>query len=211
MSLRKILIINYGLGNLASLCNALSALDINWQIVSNINETLDLEFDGFILPGVGSFEAGINGLNERGFIKPIKKWAMNGIPCLGICLGMQLLMSESEESNNSIKGLELINGKVRSLPFISLPIPHIGWSPTFLNNETKENHLSHSLNGDFYYVHSYVAEPLDKQNILANFNYGNTKQTAAIIKNNILGVQFHPEKSQLSGLKFIKEFFKWIK
>ena len=210
MSTKKILVINFGLGNLASLCNALTALNIDWEIASNIREVKNSSFCSFILPGVGTFDAGMEGLESRGFVNPIKEWANDGVPCLGICLGMQLLMSKSEESKKNRNGLGLIKGNVVSLPSISLPIPNIGWAPTFLNNDknadNKQNNFFETLNSDFYYVHSYVAKP-KSQNILAYFKYGDTKQTAAIFKENIFGVQFHPEKSLQSGLKLIKEFY----
>ena len=205
------LIIDYGLGNIGSLCNALSSLNIDWQVASNFEEAANVDIRNLILPGVGSFDAGMNGLKERNFHNFLKEKISKGTPCLGICLGMQLLLSSSEESKTSQQGLNLIEGKVISLPDISLPIPHIGWSSTILSNKKfldKENlkSLSSGLISDFYYIHSYVSMPKNKNNIFASFKYGNSYQTAAIIKDNIVGVQFHPEKSQTAGLNFLKKF-----
>lgn len=195
-------IINYGVGNLRSVKNSLDYLGIQNSIITKPQDMKS--FKRIILPGVGAFEPAMKKLNDLGFTKEINKFAKTK-PVLGICLGMQLLFDESYEHGKH-KGLGLIEGKV--LPFSEkvkkLPVPLMGW-----NNVTKENDspVMGSLGNDpsFYFVHSFYCEPRDKKIVTASANYG-IDFAAIVHKNNILGCQFHPEKSQSNGLQILQNF-----
>lgn len=199
----RIGIINYGVGNLKSVKNSLDYLNIPNTIIENPQEINN--FDKLILPGVGAFGAAMEKLNKLGFTTKIKAFAKQSKPILGICLGMQLLFEEGLEYGRH-KGLGLIKGQV--LPFKSrvdnLPIPLIGWNSITKNNESP---LLKNIddNSCFYFVHSFYCEPKEKSIIVANANYG-IEFPAIIHKKNILGCQFHPEKSQSAGLQILKNF-----
>lgn len=196
-------IINYGLGNLGSIQNMLRTIGVR-SIITNKVEKL-YECDHLILPGVGAFDAGMSKLNEAGLIEPIKNLAVQEKrPILGICLGMQMLGRKSEEGH--LKGLDLIPFDNIKFKFIhsDLKIPHMGWdvvnfkgnSPLIKNIHARQR---------YYFVHSYHAVCDDSSNILMTCDYGYTF-TAAVVKNNIYGVQFHPEKSHDFGMKLLKNF-----
>ncbi len=204
-------VIDYGLGNLRSVFNAFESLGHNVKAISQPNEILESEF--LILPGVGAFGDGMKGLNDRGLIDPIREFTDAGNPILGICLGMQLLMSESEEFG-SHKGLNLIEGRVISFDSQDVVnednylVPHVGWNNLVIpdghlwNNSLLEDIPEHS---DAYFVHSFKVIPDDPQWSLANAIYGKQIFCAAIKKNNILGTQFHPEKSGCLGMQMIEK------
>ncbi len=196
-------IINYGMGNLQSVKNSLDYLGIPNTIVYKPNEVS--KCDKIILPGVGAFGTAMDKLVQLGFSEKIKEFAYLKKPVLGVCLGMQLLFEESEEYGVH-KGLGLLKGKV--LPFSKkvkrLPIPHVGW------NTIHQKHASSILKdiedqSSFYFVHSFYCNPKDLKIVLAQTNYG--IDFASIVgKDNIMGCQFHPEKSQTAGLKLLKNF-----
>lgn len=196
-------IINYGVGNLRSVKNSLDFLSIPNATTDKPEEISS--FDKIILPGVGAFGAAIEKLNNSGFAEEIKKFANQNKPILGICLGMQLLFDESREHGYH-KGLGLIRGKV--LPFEekieNLPLPQIGWNGIIKEGASPilENIENNSC---FYFIHSFYCKPEDSTIAVASANYG-IKFAAVIHKNNILGCQFHPEKSQSAGLQILKNF-----
>ncbi len=198
-------IIDYGVGNLKSVKNSLDFLNIPNKIVSKPDEISTCE--KIILPGVGAFGAAMEKLNMLGFAEVIKKFAANQKPILGICLGMQLLFEESYEHGHH-QGLGLIKGKV--LPFREkindLPIPLIGWNGI---NKENESMLLKNIDNDssFYFVHSFYCEPENHDVTMASSDYG-IKFAAIVHKDNIFGCQFHPEKSQASGLKILENFHK---
>lgn len=209
---KKIVIVDYGVGNLFSLIRAFQFFDTN-TVVSSDPDQLK-KADALILPGVGSFESGIRGLESRNLSNAIKEAAHNSKLILGICLGAQLLLSEGHEFG-IFQGLDIIKGKV--VPFPPLPksekIPHIGWnniSPistdswngTILDSLTKKDQV--------YFVHSYILRPDREENILAISEYGDYNFCSVIRENNIYGCQFHPEKSGKTGLKIIKNFLDII-
>lgn len=207
---KKILIFNFGLGNIGSLVNALKFLETKVIVIENYKELeLKANYDGVILPGVGSFDDGMKSLRDRDLDKALFEVSDTNIKILGICLGMQMLLNTSEESQNGSKGLGLFQGEVKKLSKLDAPVPHIGWTKTKSiemiekNTEFDINYL----NGDFYYVHSFFADITNSNEVIGNFNHGSTSRTSAILKNNIMGVQFHPEKSQQSGLKLLKNYF----
>lgn len=200
-------IINYGVGNLQSVKNSLDYLNIH-NIFINKPQEIDA-CDKIILPGVGAFGPAIEKLNKLGFSEKIKEFAKKKKPILGICLGMQLLFQASEEGGFH-QGLGLIKGKV--LPFSKkikkLPIPHVGWNNIY---KDKASLIFENIDDDscFYFVHSFYCEPADKSAIVASADYG-IRFTVAFEKNKIFGCQFHPEKSQIAGLKILDNFHKLI-
>ena len=213
----NVAIIDYGVGNLHSLTKAFEELG-QQSFITEDSEKI-LASDAIILPGVGAFRAGMEGLKIRGLIPIIKKFADSGRPILGICLGAQLLLSHGLEFGK-FKGLNIISGKVVRFPKIKDKIPHIGWNEIYseAKNEKRKtknkwaNTILESVpeNSDVYFVHSYILQPDKKDNILALAKYGNHKFCAAIKYKKIYGCQFHPEKSGRVGLKIIKKFIDLI-
>ena len=200
-----IAILDYGLGNLGSISNMLKVIGEKSRITSNVDEIK--KADGIILPGVGAFDAGMSKLNETGLSDLVKEEAKNGKPVLGICLGMQLLGRKSEEG--SLEGLNLIPFECKKLVFpktTDLKVPHMGWDVV----EFKQNHrILDGLQGTqrYYFVHSYHAVCDDNSNILMTCDYG-YEFAAAVVNNNVIGVQFHPEKSHDFGLALLTNFAK---
>ncbi len=196
-------IVNSKMGNLGSVKNSLDYLNIESRIVNSPEEIEGC--DKLILPGVGAFGLAMEELNKLGFVEPIKKFAQEGKPLLGICLGMQLLMDNSEE-HGLHQGLGLIKGQVLFFgnKIKNLPIPHMGW-----NNLVKksESPLTAGVGEDnsFYFVHSFYCAPEDEKEILATSDYG-FEFAACVGKGKIFGCQFHPEKSQKDGLQILKNF-----
>tara|TARA_B100001123_G_C15140629_1_gene959335 strand:+ start:60 stop:677 length:618 start_codon:yes stop_codon:yes gene_type:complete len=202
--MKKIAIINYGMGNLRSVENAVKRLNFDPKIVSSPKQ-LD-NYDKIILPGVGSFKKAMKLLKENNWINSIninikdkKKYLF------GICLGMQLLASESEEFGIT-KGLGLIKGKIKFLGNLGckLKIPQIGWNSIFIKKEHK--FLKGVTNNmDFYFVNSYAFVPEEKSFEIAKTNY-DIDFCSIISKENIFGAQFHPEKSSKAGRKILENF-----
>ncbi|MFA7664415.1 MAG: imidazole glycerol phosphate synthase subunit HisH [Clostridia bacterium] len=192
-------IIDYGLGNLFSIHNALKSVNISSNIITSPEQIS--EFDRLILPGVGAFPEGMKHLKEKGFIEILKNTTK---PILGICLGMQLLFEEGDEFCKT-EGLGLIPGRVVSIEKpskINLKIPHMGWNKLEI---IKESSLSKSLEGNYvYFVHSYKVFT-KTENIIAICDYGQPI-TAIVEKNNVFGTQFHPEKSGDIGIRLLKNF-----
>lgn len=192
-----IVIIDYGLGNLASVKNALDKINIP-SIISN-DPTIIRNSKGIILPGVGAAPDGMKNLKAKGLDKLIKEEVMKGKPFLGICLGMQLLFDFSEEGNT--KCLGIIPGRVK-LFNVNLKVPQIGW-----NNVLGKGELFKDIpnNSYFYFVHSYYCNPADPSIISGETNYG-IAFCSMLQDKNIYATQFHPEKSGDAGLKLLKNF-----
>jgi imidazole glycerol-phosphate synthase subunit HisH len=205
---KKIVIIDYELGNLLSLKRAIEFIGYNVVISNSTNVINNSEV--IILPGVGSFERGMKNIRKNNLEKTIIKSAKNEKKILGICLGMQLFFNESEESTKKITGLNLIDGKILSiknkLKNKHAKVPHIGWG-TF-NYINKKNKLFNKINEkDYtYFVHSYYASPKEKQNVLASTKYFTLTIPSVINSQNITGFQFHPEKSGSKGLELLKNY-----
>lgn len=194
-------IIDYGMGNVASVQKALNFLKIENIITSDHNEIS--ASTAILLPGVGSFKQGMANLNERGLVELLTKEVIeNKKKFLGICLGMQLIMDQGSEPEVS-KGLGWISGEVIKFELENLAIPHMGWNSITNKNNKYFNDLDQS---DFYFVHSYHVVPNDKSTIVATVNYG-FEVVASLQNNNIFATQFHPEKSQNAGLELIKNYF----
>jgi len=168
-------------------------------------EELD-SFDKIILPGVGSFDAGVIKLKEYKFDEKLKQLSKHGTKILGICLGMQLLFDKSEEG--ILPGLGLIKGEVKKFKADNekMKIPHMGWNEVDFK---KKSFLSKNMPEDsrFYFVHSFYCIPSDSKTILCSTNYG-IEFTSAIINDNIFGFQFHPEKSHKFGMKLLQNFME---
>ena len=201
-----IAIIDYGAGNIFSVKNALDYLGLENELVSD-KESIR-KADALILPGVGAFCDAVKKLKDTGLFKIIKAEAGKGKPILGICLGMQMLFDKSFE-NGEYDGLGLIKGKIRPLSDIipgNLKIPQIGWN--YLKFENSKHPLFKYINeGDYvYFVNSYYGAECNS--VIAYTEYG-APITAAVAKDNVMGCQFHPEKSGDVGLKILKAFSEW--
>lgn len=197
----KIAILNYNIGNLSSIKNALLTLGVESRIISKSEEIR--HFDRLILPGVGAFGDAIKHLNESGMSEAIRDFAKSGKYILGICLGMQLLFDKSYEFGE-FSGLGLVSGDVKKFQSETLKIPHIGWNRIEI---IKDSPLLFGVKNNefFYFVHSFFAEKTI--DTIATCDYG-VEFSAIIQKNNIFGIQAHPEKSSDSGLKILENFLK---
>jgi glutamine amidotransferase len=208
-----VVVIDYGMGNLLSVKRGIEACDFNVEIAADPEKIANA--DRLILPGVGAFKDGMNELQERGQVEAIQKFVLTERPFLGICLGMQMLMSESEE-HGIHQGLGLISGKVVDIPRKNTDgvqirkTPHIGWSALKHSSSRKDwkNTILQDVpeNEYFYFVHSFMAVPEDVDNTLAVCEYEGLNITACVQKSNIMGCQFHPEKSGESGLMILNRF-----
>ncbi|KAB2329070.1 imidazole glycerol phosphate synthase subunit HisH [Cytobacillus depressus] len=198
-------IIDYGMGNLFSVSKALERLDTPYFISSKREELL--RASGLILPGVGSFKDAMELLEQLDLSSMIKEYVQHGKPLLGICLGMQLLFAESEE-NGWTKGLSLLPGSVRRFSGISgagvpYKVPHMGWNrlsfvqPSPILQSVRENYA--------YFVHSYYVDTADRSIVIAESSY-DVAVPAVVGRENIFGMQFHPEKSGQLGMELLSNF-----
>lgn len=197
-----IAIIDYGAGNIQSVCKAMKFIGCDCVITRDKNEIM--QADGAILPGVGSFGDTMNSMDEYGIKDTAVEYIATGKPFLGICLGLQLLFPASEESPNT-KGLGIFDGTITKIPSgEGLKIPHIGWNSIEIN---KSSRLFRGIenNSFVYFVHSYFLNAADKRIVAAQTEYG-VKIDAAIEKNNVFATQFHPEKSGETGLRILRNF-----
>ena len=208
-------IVDYGVGNLFNIQKAFQSLGSDVRISNNPEEILNS--DRLLLPGVGSYEAGITALKENGIDEVVREFADSGRPMMGICLGMQLMLSASEE-NGDWPGLDLIEGKVVRFtepaqtgePY---KIPQIGWNsiskPESLDVNWK-NSVLESLDTEdtayVYFLHSYYVIPEDASCVLAETNYGRDTFCSVLMKDNLVGCQFHPERSGKVGLEILNSF-----
>lgn len=198
-------IVDYGMGNLHSVSKALERLNYDYFISEKQDELA--KADGLILPGVGSFKDAIAILQKENLDQFLIEWANSGKPLLGICLGMQLLFQESEE-NGLTKGLALLQGKVRRFKGETptgkkYKVPHMGWNR--LQFHQKHPLLENVEEGHVYFVHSYVVQQIEEAALIASSDYEQTVP-AVVGKENVLGAQFHPEKSSTVGMKLLENF-----
>jgi len=195
-------IIDYGMGNLRSVRNAVAHLEGgDAELVASAEEAR--RADRLILPGVGAFGAAMRRLEERDLVTAIPELVREGRPLLGICLGMQLLADTSSEHGEHA-GLGLISGQVELLPVAPLRIPHVGWNSLEVRDSTP---LLDGLDPDpsFYFVHSFEFTPSDPAHVTATTEYG--RPVVAVVENGaVMGTQFHPEKSQAAGLRVLANF-----
>ena len=192
-------IIDYGAGNLHSVCNALAFLGAECEVTSDRDKILSA--DHVILPGVGSFGDAMRSLEEAGLVETVREAADGSRPFLGICLGLQLLFEESEESPG-VRGLGVFKGKVVRIPEAGLKIPHMGWNNITLN---KESRILPADEPFVYFVHSYYIQPSDESIISAATEYG-AVLPVAVERGNVFATQFHPEKSGDAGMEILKKF-----
>lgn len=207
-------IIDYGIGNLLSVRQAFEYCGAD--VVTTDSADVIRKAQGLILPGVGAFENGMNGLRERQLIQPIRDFVSTGRALLGICLGMQMLLDSSEEFGDHA-GLGFIPGKVTAIPKTKIngephKVPHIGWN-ALLPTEKGGAWDGTLLDGVeprscMYFVHSYTAHPAHPEHRLADCDYNGRLISAVVRNGNIYGCQFHPEKSGETGLQIIKNFIR---
>ncbi len=197
-----IAIVDYGIGNLASVQKAFVKIGADAQVISDAQTIASA--DRVVLPGVGAFGKAAEHLAENGLVEPLRKAISDGKPFLGICLGMQLLFETSEEAPG-VKGLGLFKGNVKRFEGVS-KVPQIGWNEV---RQAKSSLLFASIpeSAFFYFVHSYYVVPRNSATVLAFADYGG-EYAVAVGKDNVWGVQFHPEKSQAWGLALLKNFAK---
>jgi glutamine amidotransferase len=202
-----IAVIDYDMGNLHSVCKGLEKAGATPQITDS-PEVIQAA-DAVVLPGVGSFDPAMEHLKSRDLVEPIREVIASGVPFLGICLGLQILFEGSEEGNET--GLSIFPGMVRR--FTSEPgltIPHMGWNQ--LDYTQPHLPLWQRLEPHpwVYFVHSYYVDPVDPQLTAATITHGSQTVTAAIAHNNVMAVQFHPEKSSTTGLKILENFVELV-
>ncbi|WP_394691586.1 imidazole glycerol phosphate synthase subunit HisH [Hoeflea sp.] len=212
----SLVVIDYGIGNVFSVCNALKQVGAEPQLTRDIDTILSA--DRVVLPGVGAFARAMDALRAYHLDEAVKKYVETGRPFLGICIGMQVLMEGSSEFG-AHEGLGLIAGKVDRIPGITtagapLPVPHISWarvSPAAARTDSEWEAtplMDPAGLLDFYFVHSYHCQPTDEDCLLAQADYGGNAITAAVQRDNILGVQFHPERSGPAGLSVLSRFVR---
>ncbi len=204
----KIILIDYGIGNVKSIINAFDKQKI--KVVLSREKELILNADGLILPGVGAFSQGMDNLKKYNLISIIEDYVKTGKPLLGICLGMQLLFEKSEEFGKT-KGLGLIEGDVLKIPIDNsqkIKLPHVSWNEIKPKNIDWENTILENIEvgENMYFVHTFAGTPKNKNEILSTTNYCGVEFCSSVKKNNIYGCQFHPEKSSKKGLAIINNF-----
>lgn len=198
---KKIIIIDYGMGNLYSVQNALKAIGAEPVVTSDA--AVIARAEKILLPGVGAFGDCMANLEKSGLIPVIRECLASGKPFLGICLGMQLLFEGSDEAPG-VPGLGFFKGQVKYLP-TQLKVPHMGWNKLELRSPSP---LLAGAAGEYvYFVHSYHAEPADKSIITSVCDYG-AELTASVGRENVQAFQFHPEKSSRVGMKLLKNFME---
>ena len=211
MASNMVAIIDYGVGNLLSVQRGLEYCGANVVITSRPEILLSAK--RVVLPGVGAFDTAMTAIRKLNLDAVIHELVLRNIPLLGICLGMQLFFEQSDEFVIT-KGLGLIPGEVTAIPKNSkqgtkLKLPHIGWGSLQKPSEIdwKNTYLENNNNNDeVYFAHSYIAKPRNPLDCIAVSIYGGYKFTAMVAKNNVIGCQFHPEKSGEVGLKILKRF-----
>ena len=196
----RVAIIDYGVGNLRSVEKAFAATGQDAIVTSNKEELRKAK--RLVLPGVGAFAACMSALHEYGLVDLVLERVTEGVPMLGVCVGMQMLFEGSDEFGKS-EGLGLLKGRVRRFSD-DLIVPHVGWNRIHQN---RPHPLFSGIADDsfFYFVHSYFCEPEDGELIVGETSYGRN-YASIVASKNVCGVQFHPEKSQAVGLKMLANF-----
>ena len=202
--MKKIAIVNYGVGNHNSIKNMIKKIGSDSLITSDVGEIEKAE--KLIFPGVGSFDSGMEAIENSGLLEILNyKALIEKTPILGICLGMQLMTLKSEEGEK--KGLSWVKATTEkfSFPNLDIKVPHMGWNT--VNFSKKSALLEGIKDARFYFIHSYYVKCLEEQDILCTTHHGNSF-VSAFEKGNLLGVQFHPEKSHIFGKSIIKNFIE---
>ena len=208
---KKVAIIDYQLGNMFSVKQACLHLGYAASITSDKNELLNADYA--ILPGVGAFGDAMQNLKSLDLVEPIKDFVASGKPFMGVCLGLQLLFTESEEFG-SFKGLNLIEGKVTKFPEFDpaknkVKVPQIEWNQIYsAQHPWQDSPLRNCKSGDYmYFVHSFYVKPESDQYNLSQTQYAGIKYCSSIKKKNLFACQFHPEKSGVHGIHIYKNWF----
>ncbi len=204
MSGKKLGVIDYGSGNLRSVCKALEAAGAAHSLVTGPSGLAGL--DAIVVPGVGAFAHCAENLRATGLWDPVREWALSGRPYLGICLGYQLLFESSEESPG-VEGLGVLKGRVVRFPDAGLKVPHMGWNTLSKTSGLLYNELSGEVS--MYFVHSYYPVPADSSLVSAWSDYG-VSFAAGVSSGALHAVQFHPEKSQSTGLALLRNFLSTL-
>ncbi|MBW1740290.1 MAG: imidazole glycerol phosphate synthase subunit HisH [Deltaproteobacteria bacterium] len=224
----NVAVVDYGMGNLFSIKHACENVGMQAKVTG---DRKDLESsDIVILPGVGAFGDTMDVLNKLDLVEPIKDFAASGRPLIGICLGLQLFMTESYEFGRH-KGLNLFEGTVERFDNPKyedkiLKVPHVGWNQIFAEKETVTSDEANTLcpgrwrntpllstreGGYFYFVHSYYVKPLDENIVLTYTRYGDSLFCSSVMKDNIIGFQYHPERSGVAGLEIYRNIASLVK
>ena len=199
--MKKITILDYGLGNIRSLKNSLKLITKN---VNFFSDDLKKNFDILFIPGVGSFAKAAEILRKKKLDNLIIDSNKNDVLIIGICLGMQILFTTGYEDGKS-DGLNLIDGYVDLIPTKDKKLPNIGWRPILINDNEKFNFLKKFNKKKFYFVHSFMANVENKKKIISYTDYGDIKIPSIVFNKNIIGIQFHPEKSRENGIELLRE------
>jgi imidazole glycerol-phosphate synthase subunit HisH len=203
----KIVVVDYGIGNVQSIFNALSQFKGVHVTVSDDQSEI-LNADGLILPGVGTYKKAMEELEKRNLQDILGKYILEGKPLLGICLGMQLLFESSEEFGHT-KGLGFLEGKVEAFPdYLNDKLPHVSWNSIVKQDIKWCNTIFKGIKNkdNFYFVHSYICKPKNQGIITSKTEYGGVNFCSSVQQNNIYACQFHPEKSSISGLNVMRNF-----
>jgi len=195
-----IAIIDYGMGNLRSVCKAFEAVGAKAKVTHIVGDILNA--DKVVLPGVGAMGPAMQKLQELALTGPIRKVIADGKPFLGICLGMQLLFERSSEGGFA-EGLKILKGNVER--FTELKVPHMGWNQIKIQPAGNQMFKDLAPDENLYFCHSYFVKPQDTSVAAGITNYG-IDFASAVVRGNVWGVQFHPEKSQKCGLQILKNF-----
>jgi glutamine amidotransferase len=200
-------VLDYGAGNLKNVCRAVKFLGYNYQLVSSPQDVLKV--DKLIIPGVGAFKVAMKQLEDLSIIPTIQELAESNTPILGICLGMQLLFEHSHEFGLT-QGLALLEGSINLIPenddFGQRKVPHNGWNELIIDQNEDKIVRGITSNDAVYFIHSYQAELINSKCLVAHCQYNNLTIPAIVQHNNIIGCQFHPEKSGPIGLKILNNF-----
>lgn len=208
------IVVDYGVGNIFSIINAFKRFSEDVELSDDPGRVAAAK--RLVLPGVGAFRDGMQGLAKRGLVDPIREYVAKGRPFLGICLGMQMMLDKSDEFGE-YEGLGLIPGSVEAIPRQGLhgdehKVPHIGWSdiePVHGEDSWRGTILdSIPVKTEVYFVHSFTAAPNDERHRLADVYYNSIRLSAVIARGNAYGCQFHPEKSGKRGLAIISNFLE---
>jgi glutamine amidotransferase len=204
---KEISIIDSGLSNIYNVCQAFQYIGMSPNIIKSSNDKIG---DYLVLPGVGTFKNGMTELHDRGLIEKIIQHVTLNKPFLGICLGMQMMLEKSTEFGN-FSGIGIIKGAVNRIPScntrnIKHKIPHIGWNQNKILNKTNKILKNIPNMTPMYFVHSYMAQVKNEENLIATCDYNGIPITSIISENNSYGCQFHPEKSGDEGLMILRNF-----
>jgi imidazole glycerol-phosphate synthase subunit HisH len=205
--MKKVVVVDYGLGNMHSVIKALRHEGADVLVTESPADVRAAE--RLVVPGVGAFADNMAGLRQRSLVEPVLEFIATGRPFLGICVGMQVLLTESEEFGHHA-GLGVIPGKVELIPKApGRKVPHVGWNRISAVNAWAGSPLEPLEPGTaLYFVHSYNAVPAHEEHRLADVDYAGHRISAAIRKDNVVGVQFHPEKSGTAGLVVLARYLR---